>query len=137
MAYSADTDVRLHAPQAKEGEEFTGYIEQADRIIDSKLRAIFDVPFSTVPGLITNISSKLAAAIYLKAKYSALDKEPSKYAMALEDDAMKNLMDIIENPNLLDVDLKASTIEDNLRSAVVVSSHEDGVFNMGPETEWG
>lgn len=137
MAYSADSDVRLHAPQAPDGEEFTGYIEQADRIIDANLRATFDVPFSTVPDLVVNISSKLAAAIYLKAKYSALNQEPSKAAMALYDDAMKELMDIVSNPNLLDVDLKAETVEDDKRSAVIVSSNEDGVFNMGPETGWG
>lgn len=137
MPYCTFTEVLLHAPQAPEGETFAGYIEQADRVIDARLRTAFDVPFDPVPGLITNISSKLTAAAYLKALYSKIHKEAPEYAMEIYREAMDELTEVVSNPGLLGVTLRMNGIEDELSNEVSVAGSGEGYFNMGDETEWG
>ena len=138
MAYASFTDVRLYAPQAPDGETFTGYIAAADRVIDSRLRTVFDVPFSTTPDLIVNVSAKLAAAEYLKAKYGAINQEPPEQANKLYEEAMEELQSIIEQPTLLGVDPKLPDVGD-LDDNRVVAGEDTGkeLFNLGDPLTWG
>ena len=138
MAYSVATDVRLYAPQAPEGEAFTGYITAADSIVDGRLRANYDVPFSSpTPQLITNIAAKLAAAEYLKARYSAINQEPPEHANRLYKEAMDALAEILADATMLGIDLKETTVADNEQDNMLVSDTDAGVFGMGDERTWG
>lgn len=139
MPYCSYVEVLLHAPQAQEGETFAGYIEQADRVIDAKLRSSFEVPFTDpVPGLVVNISSKLTAAAYLKALYSKIHTDAPDYATAIYEEAMAELQEVIANPSLLGIPTRLiTTAEDELGNEVTVAGSGDGYFNMGDETQWG
>ena len=137
MAYSTHTDVRLHAPQAPDGEDFAGYIAQADRVIDGALRVNYEVPFTTVPDLIVNVSSKLAAAEFLKAQYAAINREPPEHADRLYRDALDMLAQIKADPSILGLDLKAEDVGDYERNRVETADGGTEFFTTGPETEWG
>jgi phage gp36-like protein len=137
MAYSTYEDVRLDVPQAPEGEVFTGWITQADGVIDAHLRTYYDVPLSApVPQLVVNCSAKLAASYYMKAKYSQINQAIPERAESLGEEAMKILQDIKDNPSLLGLDLRDPTTDDYDTNAILTEG-EDSKFTTGDETTWG
>lgn len=117
MAYCVAADVYLQAPQIGSGAsplDVDGYIEQADGVIDARLRGMFEVPFTSPDLIIKRISSMLAAAFALRAYYSqATTDEPSVYAKSIEDDAMKMIEGIKVDPSLISQRVRqTSTAED-------------------------
>lgn len=137
LQYSQEADARLYAPQAPASEEFSGYIQKADAIINAILRAQYVVPFTTVPDLIIQISAKLAAAEFLKAHYAKINKEPPKQSNLLYKEAMDMLAMIKKNPNLLGIDLKPRDTDDEKLNAILISDDDDSVFSMEDEGAWG
>lgn len=84
-------------------EAIDGAIQYSDSIIDSKLRLRYQVPFSPVPKLITNISADLATWKTLKGTFSGggEDDEPI-LASSYRDDAMNLLCQLADGSLTLD-----------------------------------
>lgn len=139
MPYCTREDVHLFVPNAPSGETFSGYITHADRVIDAKLRTVFTVPFSSTPDLVVNVSSKLAAAEYLKAKHASVNQDAPQYAADLYDEAMKVLTEIVEDPQLLDIEVRDPTSEDFDDNEVSIAQNrpEESWFRSTDERTWG
>jgi len=137
MAYCDETEVRLFAPQATAGETFSAYITKADGIIDSELRALFEVPFTSPDELVQMISAKLTASMYLEAMYSKHGREPNEYAGDLRQSAMKELMKVKSDPTLLSQTLRTDA-DGETKDGVCISDNASGCFSMDRNAKnWG
>lgn len=136
MPYCVEADVRLYAPQAVAGHDFAPMIAQQDGLIDSRLRAAFDVPLATVPQLVRNISAMLVAGRYLEASYSALNKEPPEYAGKLVKDAMSELQTVVNDPSLLGLPRRLETALDEDNNIIVTTESTGGMFQSPDPRDW-
>ena len=136
MAYSTNAEIRLHAPQADDAEDFSGWATQADGVIDSHLRGFFTVPLSApYPQLIVNCSSMLAAGYFLKAQYSQINQTTPEYPKKLCEKAAAILLEIKTDPSLLGIPLREIDSDDYDNNGILVAGG-DPIFGLGDETTW-
>jgi len=135
--YSTNDDVKLHAPQAEPAFDFTPYIDVADRVINAQLKGQFDVPFDPVPELLIDISAKMAAGRYLKVYYSRVKGEVPDFVEEMLKEAMTSLMEIVQQPSLLGVELRDVTPDDIERDRVEVSNQPGGAYPSNDPRDWG
>lgn len=139
MAYCVDADVRKYAPQIPAGEDVSGYILDADGMVDAELRGFFTIPLSVVDQFIVMIAAKLAAGHFLVAYYSIHSSDPSAYANELIASAMKELARIKSDPAMLSAEVVSSADLDDEKAGIIIDEGDDGgpIFDMGDASGWG
>ena len=143
MPYCDDTDVRRYIPQAPAGEDFSGYIDDAQGIIDAQFRGIYETPLWAgvlldVDLFVRSIAARLAAGTYLVAAMSQHQQEPSAYSQRLMSEARADLDSIKDDPAMLDADLvEEGVIDDDKLDVILDGEDEEPVFNMETEDYWG
>ena len=137
MAYAAEADVRLYAPQLPAAAAFTTAIAAADGVIDAHLRANYTVPLSPVDQIVKNVSARLAAGNLLLSYQAQIRPEGSSYADKLVTDAMRDLARIASDPSLLSVLPRTTQSGDEEKNGVRVSDGDGRLFDLGPESVWG
>lgn len=138
MAYTTQANIERYVPNAPDTADFTGFIADADKLIDANFRSRYEVPFSPVPEYIERISTMLASAYLRRAYFGQTRKEPDALADRYERDALRMIADLIKTPSLIDAEPRDTTSDDEDASMVIVLDEDkEGVFSMGDETEWG
>jgi len=138
MPYTTQAKIERYVPNAPSDADFTGFIDDADDIINAHLRDRYDVPFSTTPDYVEKIATLLAAAFLRRAYFGQIREEPDALADRYETDAMKMLDKLVKNPSLIDVAPREIDSDDEEHTMVVVGDQDEkGVFSMEDETEWG
>lgn len=136
MAYCDEPAVRVYAPQLPASSDFGNAIADADGVIDAHLRKTYETPISPVDRIIASISARLAAGRLLEAQQSRVKSSGSEYAEKLVDDAMSDLMRVVDDPSLISAAPRESSVEDAEKSRVMVSDGDDSLFTSGREDTW-
>jgi phage gp36-like protein len=132
MAYSEDDDlysrireesVAQLADELNREDFVSTLISEADEEIDLYLRKRYDVPLSTVPGIVTGWSSDIAA-------YKAYARKPGERPDKVKDD-YKRVVKMMEDVRDGRMDLPIDKPDDAFAS-VVLTSGDDDVNNFGP-----
>jgi len=137
---SADDDVRKILAKVTDAimddTTVNYWIEKADDIIDSKLAFKYDVPFTTIPPVITIISAHMAAYFALRTIKLKSTESEEKYVNQIKKFATDLLNEIIEGKVVL-IDSSGNEIGTNssygFRSS---TSNYSPIFNLDDEINW-
>jgi len=113
------------------------FIERADNYIDTRISKRYNVPFTTTPPIITDISANLAAYSVLKRLKVEITENEENYPRTYYSDAMRMLKEI-ESGKIDILDSSGTRIEPKSETGILSSTSEyRPVFDEGNEADWG
>lgn len=141
MAYcDADTDVRplvLQVTDAvKSDSEVSYFISLADDYINSRLVRLYQVPFSSTPPVIKQISSHLSAYLTIRSIYAEHKENPKDSWMTSFKEWAKELLTEIESGLIMLVDSSGNRIARHPIRGISSTPTNGNIFDIDDERNW-
>ena len=138
MPYCDSSDVLLYVPQAPAAADLSGYISEAEGIINANLREFFVTPLTTVEQYVKTIAAKLAGGSYLAAQVSRKRASVSERAEVLIEEAMDMLEKIKADPGMIAAEkLPVGGLPGEDSGVLVSGQDREPIFDLGDPGGWG